>query len=64
MSEVVAVQSLAVGLWGKIQHQHLNMFLGNAVLTGNGDEEERHARPWMWPLLWQVRKRGRDKGRE
>ncbi|XP_045107326.1 protein O-mannosyl-transferase 2-like [Portunus trituberculatus] len=53
----VPVRSLGVGLWGKIVHQHFNMFIGNAVLVETKDEE-RHARPWMWPILWQMQTLG------
>ncbi|XP_050720422.1 protein O-mannosyl-transferase 2-like [Eriocheir sinensis] len=58
LREEVSARALSVGMWGKILHQHHNMFIGNAVLTGNGDDEERHARPWMWPVLWQVQTMG------
>ncbi|XP_071550541.1 protein O-mannosyl-transferase 2-like [Panulirus ornatus] len=53
----VSVRKRTVGLWGKIVQQHLNMFIGNSILI-NMEEEERSARPWMWPTLWQVQVMG------
>ncbi|XP_042202958.1 protein O-mannosyl-transferase 2-like [Homarus americanus] len=53
VNKTISVRDKTVGLWGKIFFQHLNMFIGNAVLI-TGDDNDRNARPWMWPTNWQI----------
>ncbi|XP_063613320.1 protein O-mannosyl-transferase 2-like [Penaeus indicus] len=51
--KTVHARDRSASLWEKIYQQHLNMFIGNAVLTPP-DDMERQSRPWMWPILWQM----------
>ncbi|XP_037796278.1 protein O-mannosyl-transferase 2-like [Penaeus monodon] len=53
LAKTVHARDRSVSLWEKIYQQHLNMFVGNAVLTPP-DDMERQSRPWMWPILWQM----------
>nr|XP_045624410.1 protein O-mannosyl-transferase 2-like [Procambarus clarkii] len=58
LNKTLLVRDKTVGLWGKIVHQHWNMFISNGVLLGSQEEAERSARPWMWPTLYQVQLMG------
>ncbi|ROT60761.1 putative protein O-mannosyl-transferase 2 [Penaeus vannamei] len=48
-AKTVRARDRSANLWEKIYQQHLNMFVGNAVLTPP-DDMERVSRPWMWPM--------------
>ncbi|XP_053650944.2 protein O-mannosyl-transferase 2 [Cherax quadricarinatus] len=58
LKEKVMVKDMALGLWDKIIHQHLNMFISNSLLVGTEEEAEHSARPWMWPILWRIQMMG------
>ncbi|XP_066984709.1 protein O-mannosyl-transferase 2-like [Macrobrachium rosenbergii] len=58
LNSTAITKDKTLGLWGKIYEQHLDMFIGNSVLVSTSEEMERSARPWMWPLAWQVQTMG------